>query len=73
MSLSHSKTLQHLSTGLTCKWIHYYYFYIHCIITAFGEAVGDVIALSVMTPEHMRKINLIKDTTTDDHGKGLSV
>lgn len=40
-------------------------------ITAFGEAVGDVIALSVMTPEHLRKINLI-NSTTDDHGKGPS-
>ncbi|KAH9492522.1 hypothetical protein Btru_046311 [Bulinus truncatus] len=31
----------------------------------FHEAIGDVMALSVQTPEHLHKINLLKDLPTD--------
>ena len=33
----------------------------------FHEAVGDVISLSVTTPDHLRKIGLLK-STEDDKG-----
>lgn len=32
----------------------------------FHEAVGDTIALSVMTPEHLKKIDLLKDIHDDE-------
>jgi len=32
----------------------------------FHEAVGDTIALSVMTPEHLKEIKLLKDYYDDD-------
>uniref|UniRef100_A0A0B7ANC9 Angiotensin-converting enzyme n=1 Tax=Arion vulgaris TaxID=1028688 RepID=A0A0B7ANC9_9EUPU len=32
----------------------------------FHEAVGDVMALSVQTPEHMKKLNLIPEIPTDE-------
>ena len=44
-----------------------YNIYIY-IYTAFHEAVGDTIALSVMTPDHLRKINLLTDFT-DNNGE----
>lgn len=37
-------------------------------VTAFRDVVDDVIALSAMTRQHLRNINLLKDTT-DDYGK----
>ena len=41
------------------------------MILGFHEAVGDVIALSVSTPNHLRKIGLLNDTT-DDPGNCLA-
>ena len=32
----------------------------------FHEALGDVITLSVMTPQHLKKINLLDDFNEDD-------
>ena len=32
----------------------------------FHEAVGDTIALSVMTPEHLKEIKLLKDYYDDE-------
>jgi peptidyl-dipeptidase A len=32
----------------------------------FHEALGDVITLSVMTPQHLKKINLLDDFIEDD-------
>ena len=34
--------------------------------TGFHEAIGDVIALSVSTPKHLRKINLLQSTSDDE-------
>lgn len=36
-----------------------------CLSSGFHEAVGDVMALSVQTPEHMKKLGLIKEVPTD--------
>ena len=40
--------------------------------TGFHEAVGDVMALSVNTPEHLHKIGLLNETTST-HGKGTGI
>lgn len=38
--------------------------YIH-VSLGFHEAVGDVLALSVMTPEHLNKIGLLQEVKKD--------
>lgn len=40
------------------------------VFTAFHEAVGDMILLSVTTPKHLQRIGLINNVT-DDYGKAL--
>ena len=40
------------------------------LFTGFHEAVGDVISLSVSTPDHLHKIGLL-DNVTNDNGKYL--
>lgn len=37
------------------------------LLTGFHEAVGDVMALSVSTPEHLHKLNLL-DKVDNDSG-----
>ena len=40
--------------------------------SGFHEAVGDVMALSVATPKHLKKIGLL-DNVENDNGKCLVV
>ena len=44
----------------------------NCIFTGFHEAIGDVMALSVATPEHLHKIGLL-DKVENDDGKIIIV
>ena len=37
--------------------------------SGFHEAVGDTIALSVMTPEHLKKINLLEQDVKQTKGQ----
>lgn len=36
------------------------------IFSGFHEAIGDVMALSVQTPKHLRKINLLAPGNDDE-------
>lgn len=35
----------------------------------FHEAVGEIMALSVATPQHLKSLNLLEPTFQDDGGK----
>jgi hypothetical protein len=51
--------IYYMPSSWVCKWE---------ISLGFHEAVGDVIALSVLTPKHLRQIGLLEaDSLTEDH------
>ena len=43
--------------------IHIKIYVIKFLLIGFHEAVGDVIALSVSTPEHLHKLGLLQETS----------
>ena len=43
----------------------------YCFLSGFHEAVGDVLSLSVSTPEHLHQVGLLPSVETD-HGNHMN-
>lgn len=45
--------------------------YVHCSIEGFHEAIGDTMALSASTPQHLHKIGLLENLQNDRGSKSV--